>query len=535
LFQKIRELSKDLAIYGAGDVAVSIVNFLLLPLYIRFLTPVDYGVLAQLGAVEVVAKIVFRCGLDGSFMRFYYDYEGDRDRQRLASTIFFFLLTVNAVALSAALLAAPLVAERLFRWGAEIPPADRGSHVTALRLVLVNTFAIGFTFFPFHLLRMQKRSVEFSLLTLARSVSTLLLRLLLVMRYGLGVTGVVVADLVVTLAVLLVLLRWFAPLIRPLFSRRMLRESLAFGLPRVPHAFAQQVIAVGDRFILPWFRTTADIGVYSIGASFGLAQKLFLSAFEYAWAPFYYATSREPDGRRVFATVTTYAFAVLALMTAGLSAIAGDVLAVMADARYAGAAGVIAWTAVGVLLQGVYLLTSIGLNITKHTQYYPVSTMAAAGASVALNVFLIPRYGIIGAAWANASAYGLQAAIAFRFSQRFYPIDYEWGRLARVSAAALLGYMAAGLLPALAPAVALVARGTAVVTVMGGGLALMGFFQPAELRVLTAVLRRGRTAAPASPAPETTEFAGEIVASDVPANVLGQQPGRDAVVKLPDP
>jgi O-antigen/teichoic acid export membrane protein len=524
LFQKIRELSKDLAIYGAGDVAVSVVNFLLLPLYIKFLTPVDYGVLAQLGAVEVVAKILFRCGLDGSFMRFYYDYEGQRDRQRLASTIFFFLLTVNAVLLSASLLGAPLLAERLFRWGAEIPAPDRASHVLALRLVLVNTFAIGFTFFPFHLLRMQKRSAEFSLLTLARSVSTLLLRLLLVVWFGLGVTGVVIADMAVTIVVLLVLLRWFAPLIRPLFSRRVLRESLMFGLPRVPHAFAQQVMAVGDRFILPWFRSTGDIGVYSIGATFGLTQKLFLSAFEYAWAPFYYATSREPDGRRVFATVTTYAFAVLALMTAGLSAVAHDVLHVMADDRYAAASGVIGWTAVGVLLQGVYLLTSIGLNITKNTQYYPVATIVAAGASVALNVLLIPRYGIIGAAWANASAYGLQAAIAFRFSQRFYPIDYEWGRLARVAAAALVGYLAARLLPAMAPATGLVVRGATVAGVMGVALALTGFFQPAEMRVVSRLAWRKGATVSESPAPETTEFAGEIVASDVPASVSGKQP-----------
>ena len=51
---------------------------------------------------------------------------------------------------------------------------------------------------------------------------------------------------------------------------------------------------------------------------FGLTQKLFLSAFESAWAPFYYATIREPDAPRVFRTVTTYGVAVLALLTAGI-------------------------------------------------------------------------------------------------------------------------------------------------------------------------------------------------------------------------
>ena len=82
-------------------------------------------------------------------------------------------------------------------------------------------------------------------------------------------------------------------------SRDGAAPGLAFGLPRVPHAAAQQVIAVGDKFILPIVPSRSpNVGVYSMGVSFGLTQKLFLSAFESAWAPFYYATAREPDAPR---------------------------------------------------------------------------------------------------------------------------------------------------------------------------------------------------------------------------------------------
>ena len=87
MLQKIRELSKNLAIYGLGDVAVSVINFLLLPIYVLYLSPEDYGALALLGSVEVIAKIFFRWGLDGSFMRFFYEYEDPLSRRRLASTI----------------------------------------------------------------------------------------------------------------------------------------------------------------------------------------------------------------------------------------------------------------------------------------------------------------------------------------------------------------------------------------------------------------------------------------------------------------
>ena len=209
-FQKIRELSKNLAIYGLGDVAIQIVNFLLLRVYVQYLSPADYGVLALLGSVEAVTKMFFRWGLDGAFMRFWYDCADDRARQRLASTIFFFLLALNGAA-----------ARR--RRSPLRPGCRRGSgapgYTLALRLVLLNTFAIGFTFIPFHVLRMEQRAREFSLLTFARSAATIVLRLVLVVGLGYGVMGVVVADLVVTAVLLTVMVRWFAPLIRPMFSR----------------------------------------------------------------------------------------------------------------------------------------------------------------------------------------------------------------------------------------------------------------------------------------------------------------------------
>ena len=80
----------------------------------------------------------------------------------------------------------------------------------------------------------------------------------------------------------------------------MLREVLSFGLPRVPHGVAHQVIAVADRYILTKFVSLREIGLYSVGASFGLGMKLFLSAFENAWAPFYFETMKEPDAKRTF-------------------------------------------------------------------------------------------------------------------------------------------------------------------------------------------------------------------------------------------
>jgi hypothetical protein len=64
LLQKFRDLTKGVAIYGAGDVAIQVVNFLLLRVYVLYLTKIDYGVLALLAGVEGPIKF-FRWGIDG--------------------------------------------------------------------------------------------------------------------------------------------------------------------------------------------------------------------------------------------------------------------------------------------------------------------------------------------------------------------------------------------------------------------------------------------------------------------------------------
>lgn len=505
MFQKLRHLSADLMIYGMGDVATTLVGFLLLYFFTLVLSTADYGVLALLLTVELVMKIAFRWGVDASFMRLYYDCPDQPARQRLASTIFFFLLLVNGTILAAALVVSPLVSGHLF---------GAGRYTLALQIVLVNTFIASFYFIPFHTMRIEKQPVRVSALTFSRSAATILFRVWFVLGLRAGVLGMVLADLVVTVGFTPVLMRWFVPLIRPVFSRDVLRQALRFGLPRVPHGVAQQVVGPGtDAYLLRQFlaepRAIAEghIGVYSLGASFGLGLKLFLSAFETAWAPFYFSTMKEPDAKRTFSGITTYCLGILFLLAAGLSAMAPDLVRMIRNHSFYPAAAVIPWIAIGVTLQGVYLLTSIGLNITKRTEFYPIATTIAALTDVGANAVLIPRYGFIGAAWSSVIAYAVLAITAFVFSQRFYPIRYEWTRIARLLVAAVAAYLLGRYaLPPLRASVGLFARGMTVLVAFPALLTVTGFFRPAELARARQLIRRFRPgAARKAPLPEAKD------------------------------
>lgn len=486
-------LTKDVAIYGAGDVAVAAAGYLLLPLYFRVLTQQDYGALAMLLVVETISKILFRLGLDGAFMRHYLDCEDAVARRRLGSTLIWFLAAAGGTLMTLGLLASPWIATGLFGDVA-------ASYLPALRLVLVNMFLLTFTFVPFHVMRMQKAAVTFSAFTFGRSLATLLLRIGLVLWLQWGVTGLMLADLIVTVILLPLLWPWAREVVGPVFSGSLLRTCLRFGLPRLPHGLAQQALDGGNKYLLNLFVPLSTLGVYQISTTIGQSMKLFLSAFETGWAPFYYATARQPDAQVVFRKITTYGVAVLVLLAAGLTAIAGDLVRLLtletpwSPDAYTQARIVIPLIAIGLAWQGVYLLTSIGLNLTSQTRYYPIATFCAAGVGLSSGALLMPLWGPVGAAIAFALSYLTLAIVAGHFARRHYPMTYETGRLTKVTLAGVAAAAAGVLLPEMAPLPGLFARGGITVIIFGGWLALNGFLRPTERALILRVLGRGEGA-----------------------------------------
>ena len=507
--QRLTGLFRSLSIYGLGDAATSLVNLLLLPIYTNYLTPQDYGIVTMLLTIEAVAKVVFRWGVDTAFMRLYYDCRDDAARQRLASTIFFFLLVANGILVAISLTASAWLSDQLF---------GSTRQAILIALVIANTFVAGFYFLPYQVLRIADKSALFMSLTFIRSAGTVLARLALVVAAGWGVAGIVYADVIVTTVFTIILLRWFAPLIRPMFSRAVIREALGFGLPRIPHSLAHQVMSLADRYFLNVYRTLDEVGLYGIGASFGLALRLFLSAFEFAWTPFFLGVMREPDANRIYSAVSTYVVATLVLLGMGLCAVAPDLVRLFTAPAFHDAAAVTPWIALGVMFQGIYLIGSIGLIITKRTTRYPIATATAAAVSLAANAVLVQRYGVMGAAWANALAYATLAAVTVTFSMKVYPISYEWSRLLRIVVAGIVGYvLSSWLVPAwMAAWLGLILRGAVAA---GGYLATLfvsGFFHAGELRVLqdvrARVLARPRPAAPIDRG--GVEMAGDVLAAD---------------------
>ena len=482
---RLKHLTKGVAIYGAGDAAVQVVNFFLLPVYVRFafLTTADFGAIALIGAIEAFSKVINKWGLDGAFMRYYGDRDG-RSRQIMASTIVWFMVAANG-----ALLAITLISSARL---ARLMSLDT-TYLPALRLMLVNITVMAFTFVPFHVMRLRHEATQFSLFTFGRSLGTVGLRVLFVIGLRYGVMGIYLSDLLLTAVLLPLMWPRCRGLVTAVFSTGELRKVLRFGLPRLPHGLASQTLDGYPKLLLGKSVSADMVGVYQNGATLGTGVSFFKNAFETAFAPFYYATAREEGAKEVFAKMATYGVAVFVLLVAGTTAVARDVILLVLKPDYLAALPVVPMIACAFAIQGVYQLTSIGLNLTSRTEFYPVSTIAAAAISIVLGLWLIPAHGLIGAAMTVLASYATQATVAFVLSQRVYPIRYEVGRLARVVIAGVIAAMVPlWLIPAMPPAVGLLARGATTVVVYAGLLWVSGFLRRSERAFLRELLGRLR-------------------------------------------
>jgi O-antigen/teichoic acid export membrane protein len=428
LATQLRALFSHSLVYGSADVFAAALNVLLLPVYTAWLSATDYGTLALLILFGTLAKIVVRLGLDAGFFRVHYDLDDDEQRQRLAGTALVFSAAAAAAFVGvAALLRAPLT-RALF--GHQAPPA----HFVLLVAADVSLGALLFV--PLNLLRIEDRPRLFSALAVFRHALNAGLKVLFLAR-GAGVGGVLWGDLLSTAALVLAVLPLLRGRARPALSWPLLREMLGFGLPKVPHGLMVQVQNLADRKVLDLYASRAEVGLYHVGYTIGGAVKFALSAFEPAWGPFVYSRLKQPDAPRTLARVATHAFAAFVLAGLLVAVFARELLTVLTPRNPALRAGapVIPVVVLAYLFHGLFLLTSVGMGVAKAARRYPVVTAAAASVNIAANFALIPRYGMMGAAWATVLSYAGMAALGYLLSRRLYPIPFEGGRLLRIALA----------------------------------------------------------------------------------------------------
>jgi O-antigen/teichoic acid export membrane protein len=474
---ELKRLGKHSAIYGLGGLVSRILAVLLLPLYTRYLSPSDYGKVETLIALTTVIGIALRMGIHSAFFRFYFDSKDAADRRRVVRTSFWFTMAMATAGLIGGLLLAAPLSDALFG----------SSEDSELVIAAFVGLWAGMNYEQLtSLFRVEERSVAFVSASLANILLTIGSTLLLVVVLDQGPIGVIVGNFTGTLIVYAVLLGYRREQLGLEFDRGLLREMNHFGIPLVPTALFLWVTNFSDRLFLVRLADTTEVGLYSVGVRIASALVLLLTAFRLAWPAFAYSIDDDHEAKRTYAFVLTYLVALTTWVATGLALLSPWIVDWIAAPAFAESSRVVGPLAFSTVAFAAYIVVAIGVGRSKRTQFNWIVTGAAALVNIALNLLLIPSYGMMGAAIATVAAYSTMFAGMVWWSQRIYPVPYQWRRVL-TAASTGLALVAVGKLTEVGLVIAV-----PLALVYPLALLPLGFYLPAERRAIGSRLRLAR-------------------------------------------
>lgn len=420
MLQKLKSLifkskTKEVSYYLASNVLKSLIPFMVLPFITHRMEPSEFGIWSVFSAVLNLLIPFTVMGLNMIVGRNFHISSRERHSETTFTAISIisfvcFLLLVVAVALSAMNI-------DLFGIPASMLP------FLPLLCFLQNIQTVNRI-----ILRHENRALLFAILEVTSTAFARFGGLVAIVLISTSWTSLLSAQVIanVIFAINAFWLMLKDERIRVCFDKEHAKEILKMGWPLMPHAVGGTILTLCDRVILERMTDTASVGIYSLGASLGVAVLVFCTAFNNSWGPWMHRQLLNvTDEKKIKIVRYTYGyFAATILLSIATSVAAIIYVLWLVDASYHDAMDVIWWTAGGSAFYGMTLAINHYLIILGKTGTLPLITGASALVNIALSILLIDAFGMIGAAQATFLSYLMLFALMFWQCQKVYPMPW---------------------------------------------------------------------------------------------------------------
>jgi O-antigen/teichoic acid export membrane protein len=414
-------LGKNSFIYGIGGAFNRFIGLFLLPFFTRALSPKDYGIVALISLIAVVMSGVLSLGTGNSMGLLYYNEEDITKRPTIIWSNFTLMVGNGIFWYSIVWLFAPTVSILMFQ---------TSEYDNLIRLAFLASVLRAITDPWLAFLRMEEKAKQYLFLTVGGAILTTALSALFVLILHLGVVGLLLAGTMGSAIMVGVVWLFVGCKLNFHVDPKLFLPLVRIGFPSIFGLFAFLVIDYADRQMIERMLSLTDLGVYSVGYSFGMVMIIATSAFGTAWPPFFMSYIKKPDeARQVFGRVLTYYVMGCGSLVVLFFFVAKPVLAIMTAPLFHDAWVVVGLVAAGYMLKGCYLIFLPGIYFAKKLKWQSLIEWLAAGTNIGLNLWLIPKYGILGAAIATFASYLTLPISAWIISHRLLEVDYQWRRL----------------------------------------------------------------------------------------------------------
>ena len=404
-----------------GQLSTQALAFLIAPLLARVLTPAEFGVISIANSVRNVLVLLMPMSAALTVSYFYNLHRSAPALvRRTVGAIACLAIASSTAWLLVSLCAGPFL-QRHFLTGFRLAFWPHGA------LVIVSAWLLAFQSVPTALLGASERHSVIAWTNVALALPQAAFTVIAVLVLRRSAAGHVEAQFFSALLALpffLFILRKEAP---PVVDRPLWKEAIGITLPLLPHQLALWVLNFSDRLIVGHYGFAHDLGLYSFGCTVAMILAMVIGAFNSIWSPVFLEQARaNPDAQIHCGDYATWSFVALAAVTGGLILFAPELIAILGGARWAGSVPYVAPVLIGYFLQATYGVPMLALYHLKRTRRIPLISVTSGAVNILVNIALIPRYGVMVAAWSTAFCYGMMSALAFALGHPLFPLRYQW-------------------------------------------------------------------------------------------------------------
>lgn len=437
MLDKIKQLTKDTAVYGISTILGRFFGFILTPFYTHVLPDKgEMGIYNNYYAAIAFLNVVFIYGMDAAFMK-YASLNSGETKKKVFSTALI-AVTVTTIILSVAL----YFLQNSFMSYLDIPGKylliDPERFYRFFYYLIFILILDTVTIIPFAYLRLERKSKKFALIRLINIVVNLLLNLFFFIKLKWGMESIFVANLIASLLNLVLLAPDILQNLVMKIDKEYLRKMFWFGVPYLPASLSATIVQVINRPMVEKLTDYETLGVFSASYKLGTLMMLVVMMFQFAWQPFFLTNAKEKNAKEIFSKVLTLFLLFTSLLWIVISLFIDDVMKMklfgisIYQERYQDGLVIVPIILLGYLFNGIYYNFQAGIYIEEKTKYFPIVTGAGAIVNVVANLLLIPALGIVGAALATLASYIVMAYGLYYYSQKFYKIEYEFAKIARI-------------------------------------------------------------------------------------------------------
>jgi O-antigen/teichoic acid export membrane protein len=413
-----QKFARDVGLVGIVQVLTNLSSFLLLPIMTKSLGTYYYGLW---GLINITVSLISPFALMGLSIGLVRFLSSETEKGKIREAVYSILLFVTVSGLLASFLLY-IFAEPLATFVFKEQKATY--FIQAGSLLILLSVIEPITLFYFRIFRQIKK---LSYLTLFEALGKLLL-ILVLLKMGYGLLGVIAATLTVQAVIILIAFLTIVSQIGFIIPRFIyLKEYLQFSLPLTPNNFVRWVTDSSDRYLVTYFLGLNSVGIYSAACSFGSLIQLFVSPFQLILLP---ALSKLYDENKndeitIYISHSLRYFLLVSIPAVfTLSSLAKPLLRIFTTQDFLSGWLVIPIIALSGLLAGIFQIFVNVVFLVKETKSMTYINLTAAVLNVLINLFLIPLIGILGAAVSTLLAYFLMAILCMHISLKYFKHEF---------------------------------------------------------------------------------------------------------------